>query len=129
MDYMVLSALCGIHVPRLVVCYDIGCTWCKKLPERMEMYPDDMRLSDDVDIEIGVPSWHVKGHGAYCQENYSLNYIPGVGRTCGEDTEPTWSQTNALAPSTREMGSGARKETLNDHWNGWNLRKLIGFRK
>ena len=50
-------------------------------------------------------------------------------RTCGEDVEITWSQTNSLAPSTREMGSGAQKETLDDQWNGWNFRKLVGFCK
>ncbi|PPQ96654.1 hypothetical protein CVT26_010318, partial [Gymnopilus dilepis] len=128
MDFMALSALRGVQVPRIVVSYDVGCIWCKKLRERMVTYPDEMQLADDVEIEIGIPSWHVKGHGPHCQENYSLNYIPGVGRTCGEDVEITWSQTNALAPSTREMGPGARRETLNDHWNGWNLRKVIGFR-
>jgi hypothetical protein len=129
MDYMALSGLRGVGVPRIVATYDVGCIWRKKLPQRMQAYPEDMKLADDVDLEIGIPSWHVKGHGAYCQENYSLNYIPGVGRTCGEDVEITWSQTNSLAPSTREMGSGARRETLNDHWNGWNLSKVIGFRK
>jgi hypothetical protein len=64
-----------------------------------------------------------------CQNNLSLSYIPGVGRTCGEDVETSWAHTNSLAPSTREMGPGARRETLNDHWNGWNFRKIVGFRK
>lgn len=94
----------------------------------MAEYPAQMQLPPDIDLEIAIPSWHVNGHGSKCRNNLSLNYVPGVGRTCGEDVEISWSQTNALAPSTREMGPGARKETLNDQWNGWNLRKIIGFR-
>jgi hypothetical protein len=34
-----------------------------------------------------------------------------------------------VAPSIREMGPAARHETLNDHWNGWNFRKIARFRK
>ncbi len=92
-------------------------------------YPEEMQLPPDVDVEIAILSWHINGHGPFCQNNYSLNYLPGVGRTCGEDIEISWSHTNSLAPSVREMGPGARRETLNDHWNGWNFHKIVGFRK
>lgn len=54
--------------------------------------------------------------------------ITRAGRTVGEDIETTWAGTNALAPSVREMGPAARHDTLNDHWNGWNFRKIVGFR-
>ena len=129
MDYMVLSALNNTNVSRVVVSYDIGCQWSKNLAERFAKYGNDMQIVEDTKLEIGIPNWHVNGHGAFCHNNYSLNYIPGVGRTCGEDVEISWSQTNALAPSTREMGPGARRETLDDHWNGWNMRKIVGFRE
>ncbi|KAF9470194.1 hypothetical protein BDN70DRAFT_821649, partial [Pholiota conissans] len=128
MDYLVLSALSSVNVSRVVVSYDIGCQWSKNLYRRIEKYSDQLMFSDDIQLEVGIPSWHVNGHGPFCRNNYSLSYLPGVGRTCGEDVEISWSQTNSLAPSTREMASGARKETLNDHWNGWNLRKVVGFR-
>ena len=124
-----LSALAGVSVPRIVISYDIGCQWSKNLADRISAYDEDMQISEGVKLEIGIPNWHVNGHGAFCRNNYSLNYLPGVGRTCGEDVEISWSQTNSLAPSTREMGPGARRETLNDHWNGWNMRKIVGFRK
>lgn len=55
--------------------------------------------------------------------------MKGVGRTCGEEVETSWAQTNALGTSTREMGPGARHETLNDQWGGFNFRKIVGFRK
>ena len=92
-------------------------------------YPDEMKLSPETSVEVGIPNWHVNGHGAFCQDNLSLNYIPRVGRTCGEDVEMSWAHTNSLAFSTREMGPGARQETLNDHWGGWNFGKIVGFHK
>ena len=128
MDYLVLSALLGITLVRIVISYDIGCQWSKKFSGRVEEYPEEMQLAPDAKIEIGIPNWHVNGHGSFCRCNYSLNYKRGVGKTCGEDVEITWSHTNSLAPSTREMGPGARRETLNHHWNGWNFRKLVGLR-
>jgi len=128
MDYMVLCALFGITLTRIVISYDIGCQWSKKFSKRMEEYPENMKLAPDTKLEIGIPNWHVNGHGAFCRNNYSLNYKKGVGKTSGEDVEITWSHTNSLAPATREMGPGARRETLNDHWNGWNFCKLVGLR-
>ncbi|KIL54292.1 hypothetical protein M378DRAFT_92846, partial [Amanita muscaria Koide BX008] len=52
----------------------------------------------------------------------------GTGKTCGEEVEISWSHTNPLASSVREMGPAARHDTLNDHWNGWNFRKIVGLR-
>ena len=76
----------------------------------------------------GFPSWHINGHGERCRKNFCLGYTRGAGRTCGEEVEMTWSSTNSLAPSVREMVPGARHDTLNNHWNGWNFRKIMGFR-
>jgi len=53
--------------------------------------------------------------------------MEGAGRTTGEDIETTWAGTNSLAPSIREMGLAARHDTLNNHWNSWNFRKIVGF--
>lgn len=54
--------------------------------------------------------------------------MEGAGRTIGEDVETVWAGTNLLAPSIREMGPAARHDTLNDHWNGWNFRKVVRLR-
>lgn len=53
--------------------------------------------------------------------------MEGAGRTTGEDIETTWAGTNQLAPSILEMGPAAQHNTLNDHWNGWNFHKIVGF--
>ena len=130
MDYIILSALQQTGgIQRVLVSYDIACQWSKNLRKRMLEYADHLQLPEEMEIDVGIPSWHVNGHGEWCRSHLSLSYIPGVGRTCGEDIETTWSSTNPLVPSTREMGPAARRETLNDHWGGWNFRKIVTFRQ
>ena len=95
----------------------------------MDEFPSEMKIPDTTQVEVAIPGWHINGHGASCRDNFNLSYMEGVGRTVGEDVETTWAGTNPLAPSVREMGPAARHDTLNDHWNGWNFRKIVGFRK
>ena len=127
MDFITLSAVIGIMLVWLVITYDIGCQWSKNLYTRMEEFPEHMRISEGVKVGVGVPSWHINGHRKKCQDDYNLGYMKGTGRTCGEEIETSWSHTNALGASVREMGPGAHHETLNDHWNGWNYRKVVGL--
>jgi hypothetical protein len=95
----------------------------------MAEFPEAMQIPDSTKISVAIPGWHINAHGAKCRNNFNLSYMTGAGRTTGEDIETTWAGTNALAPSVREMGPAARHDTLNDHWNGWNFRKIVGFRK
>ena len=94
----------------------------------MTEFPEAMQIPDTTQVNVAIPGWHINAHGAKCRNNFNLSYMAGAGRTTGEDIETTWAGTNALAPSVREMGPAARHDTLNDHWNGWNFRKIVGFR-
>lgn len=127
MDYIVLSAVIAISLLRLFITYDIACQWSKNLEKRMLEFPEEMKIKETTVVETAVPSWHINGHGAYCRRTFYIGYMKGVGRTCGDEIEGSWSHTNPLATSVREMGPAARHETLNDHWNGWNFHKIIGF--
>ena len=130
MDYIILSALLGITLSWIILTYDIACQWSKNFKKRMiENFPEHMRISDQTMINTAIPSWHINGHGDSCRQNFCLGYMKGAGRTCGEEVEVSWSHTNPLGPSVREMGPAARHETLNDHWNGWNFCKIVGFRE
>ena len=129
MDYIVLSALMGLMLCHIILTYDIACQWFKNFEKRMlEGLPESVRIPKQTKIDVAIPSWHINGHGPSCRQSFCLGYMKGVGRTCGEEVETTWSHTNPLAPSVREMGPAARHETLGDHWNGWNFRKIVGFR-
>jgi Kyakuja-Dileera-Zisupton transposase len=129
-DFIVFATIaCIIGLLRIVITYDVICQWSKNFRKHMEEFPEDMQIPDTTQVDVTIPGWHINGHGETCRNNFNLSYMEGVGRTVGEDIETTWAGTNPLAPSVREMGPAARHDTLNDHWNGWNFRKIVGFRK
>ena len=129
MDFIILSALVGVALHWIVITYNIACQWSKNLYKWMGDFPEEMRVSSDTKIGVAIPSWHINGHGESCRQNYNISYMKGAAKTCGEEVEIIWSHTNSLAPSIREMGPAAHHDTLNDHWGGWNFRRIIAFRK
>jgi hypothetical protein len=92
----------------------------------MKAFPDNLKLNPATAVEVGIPSWHINGHGDNCKR-FCLSYMDGIGRTCGEVVETTWAGTNVLGTSIREMGPGACHKTLNNQWSGWNFWKTVGF--
>ena len=99
-DYVALSSIAGTKLLQIVFTYDIGCQWSIYRVKRMEDFPASMQINERMKIEVGIPSWHINGHGPSCRSNFSLGYMEGVGRTCGEEVETSWAQTNALGMST-----------------------------
>ncbi|KAH9482659.1 hypothetical protein JR316_0004759 [Psilocybe cubensis] len=116
-------------VKRIFVSYDIACQWYKNIWQRMgTMLPAPMHISSSVDnIQFLVPKFHIAAHIQECILKFSFNTTKYVGRTDGEAPERGWSATNALATSTREMGPGFRRDTLDDHFNDWNWKKITGL--
>ena len=126
-DFIIFAALVGVILPWIFITYDIGCQWSKNLYKRMSELPEHIRIKPGTKVDVGIPSWHITGHGERCQKDFCLGYTKGAGRTCGEEVEISWSHTNPLAPSVREMAPAAWHDTLNNHWNGWKFRKTVGF--
>ncbi|KAK0498005.1 hypothetical protein EDD18DRAFT_1308992 [Armillaria luteobubalina] len=126
MDYFVLSTLSDNTPPELVISYDIACQWHKNFFAQISQYPQSLRLvQSERDILYLVPKFHLPAHVLKCHDNFSFNFSAGVGRTDGEAPERGWAATNALAASTKEMGPGARRDTLDDHFGDHNWRKII----
>ncbi|KAJ3537962.1 hypothetical protein NMY22_g5368 [Coprinellus aureogranulatus] len=127
MDYFFISTLFLFALVRLIVTYDIACQWSKNLHARCAAYaktkPNTFSEKPDLDIKFAVPKFHLPAHIPACQLQYSLNRLPGVGRTDGECPERLWSTFNGLAYSTREMGPGSRRDTLDDNFGDHNWRK------
>ncbi|KAG1870962.1 hypothetical protein C8R48DRAFT_569320, partial [Suillus tomentosus] len=48
-------------------------------------------------------------------------------RTDGEAPERGWSNINRVATSTKEMGPGSRRDTLDDHFGDWNWKKVTAL--
>jgi len=129
-DYAFCRSLRGNTLKHLIASYDIACQWGVNFRKRMSsrLYPnwmvEDTGL-DDKDIRFLVPKFHLPAHVLSCQTNFSFNFHSNVGRTDGEAVERAWSSLNALSGSTREMGPGARQDTLNNHMGDRNWKKTF----
>jgi len=122
---MFLTSLKGSIHKDVVASYDIGCQWEKNLWKRVDEYPPNMSISPErrSRFRFLVPKFHLPSHKEKCQTRYSFNFAPWVGRTDGEAPERGWSRINPIAPSSCEMNSGNRHETLDDHFGDSNWRK------
>ncbi|KAF7342850.1 CxC2 domain-containing protein [Mycena sanguinolenta] len=129
MDYIFGSILRHLdHRLRKIVSYDIVCQWRKDLVKRMGELPPLVRFTIVLELfRFVIPKMHIKGHKLDCQEEYSLNLVPGSGQTDGEGIERPWASIGAIATSTRVSGPGARHDALDDHWNFWNWLKTISL--
>jgi hypothetical protein len=84
-------------------------------------------FSDGMKVKFLVPKFHLPAHIAACRTQFVFNYTKGVGRTDSEAPERGWAKVNPSAPSTKEMGPGFRRDTLDAHFGDYNWRKYIGF--
>lgn len=125
-DYILASVLKTVTVERVAISYDIACKWSIHLPKRFAVNHPGVNIKK-LELSYFIPKFHLPGHGASCQTKYSFNYAKGVGRTHGETVEQEWAHINLAATSTREMGPGARHLALDDHWGGWNWKKILGM--
>ena len=129
MDYFFLSSIRHNPPKRLVVSYDISCMWSKKLPFRVGLYPSTLGdpFTAIEDVTYVIPKFHIAAHIRACQANYLLNFTPHVGRTDEEAPERGWAAINAVANSTKEMGPGSQRDTLDDHFGNYNWRKVCSL--
>ncbi|KAJ7834048.1 hypothetical protein B0H14DRAFT_3087643 [Mycena olivaceomarginata] len=120
---------CQVRSPPVFVSYDIACQWRLHIWERMIKYQDKTLTLDGRGrfFTFLVPKFHLPAHIKACNLKYSFNLTPHVGQTDGEVPERRWANTNPLARSTKEMDPGFRRDTLDDHFNDWNHKKIIAL--
>ncbi|KAG1727454.1 uncharacterized protein EDB91DRAFT_1239524 [Suillus paluster] len=105
-----------------------GRDWHKNLWERMSAMPSELHLNHSAKfIRFFVPKFHLPVHVLKCQTMFSFNFLKNVGCTDGEAPERGWSNINPVASSTKEMGPGSRRNTLDDHFSDWNWKKVVGL--
>jgi hypothetical protein len=130
MDYLFWKSLIDSDLERIYISYDIVCQWSVNLRKRMSALDHSFIIfSGKVCIKYLVPKFHLPAHVSKCRSNFSFNYALGVGRTDGEAPERGWAEINPLAMSTKEMGPGSRRDTLDAHFGDYNWRKVIGMGK
>ncbi|KAF8834462.1 hypothetical protein BDN67DRAFT_992665 [Paxillus ammoniavirescens] len=123
MDYIFFSAIVPLLLLSVMVSYDIACQWKLNLWKRMAELPEPMYLPLAVAMfhfAFGIPKFHCPAHATECAIPHSLNLMPA-------GIERNWSKMNHVGNSTKEMGPGARHNTLNDHFGHHNWRKYVGL--
>lgn len=129
MDYFFLASLSQNAPTKVVVSYDIACQWSRFLVQRSNVCAPNAISSGQHSFTFLVPKFHIHAHIPVCQRDYNFNYVPRVGRTDGEAPERGWAATNAVANSTKAMGPGSRRDTLDDHFGDYNWRKITSIGK
>lgn len=131
MDYIVLSTLKHrTGVTPLVISYDIACQWSIHLQDRVNKFPSHLQIELPTrvrDLRYAIPKYHFRAHREQGHNQYSLNLMHGVGRSCGEQIERNWPKHSETAASTREMGPGSRHDTLEDHFAYANWRVFVSL--
>jgi hypothetical protein len=130
MDYMFINSIDDSELVEFFVSYDIACQWHKNIWDRMQIYPTAVRERMHQRYYVFlVPKFHLPAHIESCNINFSFLLTRYVGQTDGEAPERGWSNINRMATSTREMGPNLRREVLDDHFNDWNWKKILGLGK
>ncbi|KAJ7488629.1 hypothetical protein B0H11DRAFT_1720431 [Mycena galericulata] len=130
MDYIFFMGLAGSEVSELYVSYNIACQWHKNIWDRMKTFDESIQLHLGKKYYVFlIPKFHLPAHIEACNVLFSFHLTRYVGMTDGEAPERGWSSLNPLATSTAEMGPGMRRDTINDAFNDWNHKKIIGLGK
>ncbi|KAJ7355180.1 hypothetical protein DFH08DRAFT_690485, partial [Mycena albidolilacea] len=127
MDYLLFMSLVGcMQLIRFFISYDIVCQWFKNLWGRMQKFDRELQFKAGQQFVVFlVPKFHLPAHIEACNIAFSFNLTPFVGRTDGEAPERGWADANRLANSTNISGPGARRDTLDVHFQYWNWKKTV----
>lgn len=128
MDYIAVSSLIlfGLALLRtFIISYDIACQWSQSFFSRIaKINAEAPVLKPESITRFVVPKFHLPAHIPNCQTRFAFMFTPGAGLGDGEAPERGWADTNPLGPSTREMGPGSRRDTLDAHFQNYNWEKI-----
>ena len=127
MDWSLCEALATTNVgdiKHVLHIYDINCQYCVHLGERISR-SELMNIPDNVVIAHAIGLFHIHGHKDECLYRYATSYVPGAGVVDGEILEALWSVLNSVSAATRTASLAHRTETLDDHMNDSNWKKML----
>ncbi|KAJ3487311.1 hypothetical protein NLJ89_g11723 [Agrocybe chaxingu] len=127
MDFVFASSLREfLGLSLILISYDIACQWFINLSKRMkEHWPSDLRLPPTIKLIPAIPKLHEPMHETTNHQVYSLNFIPGVGKSDLETPERVWSAHNAIGNWSKVQGPGSRSDSVDDHLAFWNWLKYV----
>src|ERR1700720_478809 len=127
MDYCLSEALKfnSEGIPRSIWLYDIMCQFWKNLKKRFQGNPY-LSLPEGLEVLRGIGLFHVHGHQDRCYGQFAPSFIPGAGMVDGEVLETVGcTQWNFRQHQKSIHSLWHRRETLDDHMNDSNWKKLI----
>lgn len=74
-----------------------------------------------------IPALHIQNHKDYCMYRFGSAYLRWLGHFYGETAEHYWAELNQVGTHTRQMNSGHRHDTINDHHGDWNWKKMANM--
>ncbi|PBK63572.1 hypothetical protein ARMSODRAFT_1023775 [Armillaria solidipes] len=129
MDYVFGSALndyAGLMYA--IISYDIACQWFVNLGKCMTDWPAEISsTAESIVLTPATPKFHEPAHKQQNHQEFSCNYIKGMGRSDCEVPERLWGPHNQLGNSTKTMGPGSRHDVLDDNFGFWNWQKYVGM--
>ncbi|KAJ2921444.1 hypothetical protein H1R20_g15648, partial [Candolleomyces eurysporus] len=129
-DYLLRQSLGDTKLKSFLLSYDICCQWSQNLFKRIQGDQPDCRLLDpQAKCRFVVPKFHLPAHIQACRTQYAFMHTPGAGLGDGEAPERGWGDSNPLATSTREMGPGSRRDTLDYNFGDYNWKKTTRLDK
>jgi hypothetical protein len=113
-------------IKQTLLSYDLMCQFWKNLGRRFEGNPH-LTFPQAVEVLRAIGLFHVHGHEHRCYARFAPTFIPGAGMVDGEILETLWAALNKIADSTRSQSTAHRRETLDDHMNDSNWKKLVSL--
>jgi hypothetical protein len=101
--------------------YDIACGFFGSLLASPKVGPKARKTR----LKMCVGSFHGHAHDRLCQINWHPNYIKGSGLEDYETCERVFSQSNALARTTRLSSSFHRHQLMKLYFDTWNEDKYL----
>ena len=106
-----------------VMSYDVACQYHVNIVPRFERsFPDLVPIVKK--MRWAVPALHIQGHQASCMYSFSTAYMEATGHFHGETAEQYWPELNQIGPKVRQMNYGHRQDTVINHHNDWNHKKM-----
>jgi hypothetical protein len=124
-DFALLKGLKHTHVEydqTVLFIYDIICQYIVYIRQRIGQH-----LPPGLVIDAAIGLFHVHAHKEQCFFQYAPTFIPGSGIVSGEILESLWSTLNSISPMARTATLAHRAETLDDHANDSNHKKMLGI--